>query len=363
MSRILKAAIVAVLLMPLLAVPSFARGVGEPVFNNPRGSEAAQRAIINRLIAEVNAARRGDNIRFANYSFQDGPLTTALLKAYRRGVRVRLITNHHLITPSYKRLKKRLGNDTRKRSWVMRCDGSCRGLKGPGTQHSKFYLFSRSKRVMIGSANVTELGIKGQWNDLFVMKDEWMHARFVRLFTQMRNDQPGDYESFQKGPFKVSVYPKTMSVKADPIARAIARIGCKAGKGYGYHRRTLVRINLHGWTDQRGVYLAREVKQLWRNGCVVQMIWGDSIGGRVKTILRNVPHVSWKEGLPFTHFKVMMVNGRYGHDRTTKLVWTGSANWTGGYDRRDEVVLRIADDDTYADYSRWFNTMRRQYRI
>jgi hypothetical protein len=337
---------------------------GKVAFNNPRSSNpAARRRLGDVVIHAANASKRRDLIRIALYSIDDRRVVGSLIRAYHRGVRVKVLEDHHYNNPQWNRLVKTLGSNPRHRSYARHCVGSCRGTGQNTTLHSKIYLFSRGQTVMVGSSNMTANGFQNQYNDLFVTHNRTLYAKMGGLFASLAADKPNAYREFGTSGFLVQAYPRTVSRSNDPEMTILKGIRCKgAAKGYGYHRRTVVRINMHGWTGTRGRYLAREVRYKYRHGCNMRIIGGDSIGSVVKHILRHVPHQWARDDRPYSHLKVMTVSGRYGHDRSAKLVWTGSQNWADGINRRDEVVIRINIPSVVYAYNIQFARMWGVYR-
>jgi phosphatidylserine/phosphatidylglycerophosphate/cardiolipin synthase-like enzyme len=119
---------------------------------------------------------------------------------------------------------------------------------------------------------------------------------------------------------------------------------------------------MHAWNGDRGRSLARQAVSLRRSGCWVAAILGVGAGRAVKTILRrgdvNVRYGSIR-GVR-THQKLLIVNGRFDGDPSSHIVWTGSANWTDGSMRRDEVILRINREPAFDKYvGNWRRTWRR----
>src|SRR5690606_34251752 len=113
-----------------------------------------------------------------SWNFLTAQGTRALLKAQRRGVRVRVLMDdanlENIDNRPFKRLSNglRAGNKKRakaRRSWAKVCVGTCRS-KG-GAAHSKYYLFSKvgkARWVYIqGSANFTNAAAHNQWNDIY----------------------------------------------------------------------------------------------------------------------------------------------------------------------------------------------------
>jgi hypothetical protein len=87
--------------------------------------------------------------------------------------------------------------------------------------HSKIYLFSRGHVVMEGSANLTGLSMKGQFNELFVSNNLGLYRQFRKLFYLMRRDRPSGYRTFSTGPFMIQAYPASVRRSNDPIMRTL----------------------------------------------------------------------------------------------------------------------------------------------
>jgi hypothetical protein len=327
------------------------------VFNTPRGHDtAANRLIGSVVVRAINASKRGDLIRIAAYSMDAGYVVGPLIRAHRRGVTERIITNHHNENGQWRLLVKELGTNPHHRSYARHCKGSCRGAGDNTTMHDKLYLFSRGQRVMSGSANMTGNGFYNQWNDLLIVSNRVYYQQMGQLFASLAADRPSPFRVFHSGVITTQAYPRHVTKANDPQMKILKRIRCHgARKPYGYHGRTVVRINMHGMTGTRGRYLARQVRDLWHRGCNIRVIGGDSIGSVVKHILRHVPHAWPREGDAYTHLKATTVNGRILHDRRVKKFWTGSQNWADGSEYRDDVQMGAEIPRLVDEYNEQFN--------
>jgi hypothetical protein len=337
---------------------------GSAHFNNPRSANpAAHRRLGDLIIRRLNLSRRGEVDRTALYSIDDKGVVDAQLRAHRRGVAMKDLEDHHYNNPQWNRLVNHFGTNRHHSSWARHCVGACRGHGTTTTLHSKLYLFERGFTVGLGSANMTGNGFQNQYNDLFITQNKALYVKFVRYFSSLAADRPSPCYSFGTPGFRVQIYPCKVTRSNDPQMRALQGIRCKgSARGYGWHGRTVVRLNMHAITGTRGRYLAREMRSLWSHGCNVRIIGGDSIGTVAKRILAPVPHKWAREGRPYTHLKVLTVNGRYGRDRSAKLVWTGSENWADGINNRDEIEMRINIPHVVDAYARWFADMWGVYR-
>ncbi len=140
------------------------------IFNKPRGTAAEQLVIMNLLVKSTRSAPPGSTIRIAVYSFTYTPLASALMKAFRRGVIVKIIIDDHAVprTEENLRLRKELNAISTDASWVSTCKFGCMSAK-PSLMHAKLYQFSRSGTAnyvtMISSANPAFGSAISSWNN------------------------------------------------------------------------------------------------------------------------------------------------------------------------------------------------------
>ncbi len=90
-----------------------------------------------------------NTIRIALYSFSDGRVADALIRAHRRCVSVKVLMNDHLSNsdvPAFGRLQRRLGTNRSRRSWARRCDDGCRGSARPAAHEDVPLLQDRQGR-------------------------------------------------------------------------------------------------------------------------------------------------------------------------------------------------------------------------
>lgn len=337
---------------------------GHVMFNDPLGNERRQYALVRHIDTKIDRAHRGATVRLAAYSFAMPSTSRALLRAYRRGVVVKVVVDGHSARwGSVKRLSKVIGTSTRRRSFVRVCDRSCRGTGG--AQHAKFVTISSTGRaerlVMVGSMNFTEHAARGQWQDLYsVDGDPGVYRQLVRVFRGMVPDR-AQPELRLRGPgrgFRTEVAPlPAYDQSDDPVRRRLDLVSCRgATGGTGFRGRTVLRVAMHGWNGDRGVALARNVAALKRNGCNVRVLAGVGVGPQVRNILERA-HVGVRVtgGVSrATHQKLMFVSGHFAGATDASFVWTGSHNWTDRSLRNDEVTLRIAGARQVAAYQRHF---------
>ena len=364
---------------------------GGPSFNNPSGSKASRRRNLDRVKRMVNAAKgyrvsspsqcpkrpayAPNKIRIGLYSFSDYKVANALIAAHRRCIAVQVLMNDHLsnrTVPAFGKLQKYLGTKRYRRSFARRCNDGCRGNVGP--LHSKMFLFNQTGRlgrvVMFGSTNLTGKAANVQWNDLFVFAGRnKMWNQHVKIFQEMIRDQraPNPLErNYVDGPYLSMFWPQPGHRWAtDRVLRELRLVKCGARPtgGTGYAGHTGVAINIHAMEGERGLYLARHLVAMKRAGCRVRVLYG-LIAPRIHRTLKNgrVPsrrtifdRTGDDHADVYTHMKVVAINGVFNRDRSTRLVLTGSENFSHKAVGADEVWVRIPSWGAWRRYQNLFD--------
>ncbi len=329
-------------------------------FNSAVGSHAKQRAIFGKIIRSIRSTPRGQDIRIMSWNIQSKTAVDALLRAQRRGVRVRVLMSRSnaaaIDNTSWARLDRglRRGNAHRREarhSWGRLCSASCRGRGGAA--HAKYFLFSRSGRarqvVIHGSANLTSASTNNQWNDVYTtVRRERPYRFFVRIFQQMAKDRPvrNPYAAWSNGRDRFMFFPGPR--RNDPVMGLLDKVRCYGATNTKSHRTRLV-VAPDVLREERGMRLGRKLWQLWQGGCGVRVgytIVGREIGqmmrrpgqrGRGVPMRHLVQDVNG-DGMfdRYFHLKAMSIRGHIGRDRSNRVVLNGSSNWSGRGIRSDE---------------------------
>lgn len=378
------------LLAPLLAaglvVPasSAARATETPdayapqtgaLFNDPLGGFEDQRRLFMHVRRSISSVPPGGAVRIAVMSFADKRIADALVAAYQRGVRVKLIFAGANVYPPMQRMKDVLGGDTSARSFAITCDKSCRGTTGE--MHAKYFSFSRTAGgsqyvTMVGSNNLTEHNATEQWSDLYTVEgDQKYYRAYNDWFRQLKHDTPVEQQYVRKfvGQNQISITPVDLSVNEDPIRTAFSRVRCEVTRGEldpdadnpDEVVATRIRIGAHAWNGERGKTIARDVAALTRNGCITQVFYGVGTGPAVRAILTQAGATltnGTHKGI-HTHEKMMVIKGAYGHHLDTIRVWTGSHNWSDRSPGRDDLIVYTKNQSVGEDYIAGFKHMWR----
>jgi phosphatidylserine/phosphatidylglycerophosphate/cardiolipin synthase-like enzyme len=326
-------------------------------FNYPL-SKTQSHTIVRHIRLTIRSAPKGSRISIISWNYKSRNFEDALLAAHRRGVTVRLLMSNAMAVQQgpngpFVRLRRGLMQHQKKRppsrrSWARTCKASCRG--GNGIAHVKSYLFSQSGRaknvVIVSSANLTEVSARNQWNDAFTMvNNKGLYDKYVDIFKEATLDKRAH------PPFQTYKVDDTMSTwflpylggKAvgDPVVRALAPIRCKGATGRsGIDGRTAIRIGQTAILDDRGLAIARRLKELYNNGCNIRIAYA-VVGPNIKDILRSgsgrgpVPMRHIVQDFDgdgnydrYIHMKTMTVSGVYGRKTSAHVIYNGTQNWT-----------------------------------
>ena len=334
--------------------------------------------IRTRILRTINSVPSGARIQVASWSFSSKAYYKALNQARKRGVIVQIVLSmrNKRDNSDYRTLRTLFGTTvTPWGSWVKKCSYSCRGRKG--TMHSKIYLFSNSYRtpyvIMTGSANLTDFAVTNQWNQMnTVTGNKAVYDEGVRVFNQMMLDRPAN-------PMYVStVFPKLTSYyfpttaatpNNDFMYKALNRVQCRGATNTG-NGRTVVKIAMYAWYQERGKWLAKRVRQLWEQGCNVQIVYAISSNpvkkvlyspdGRGRIPMRQILLTNTK-GTPiyYLHDKWVAIRGHYGTSTSAALAFQGSFNFSDLGFSSDENFQMLPGNAYYSQFARDFDLLWR----
>ncbi len=348
------------------------------IHTDPRRSD--RRKLLNHINKSIASTRRRHFIRIISWNVASSEFVKKLISAHKRGVSVRLLMSDGKAegNRNFGQLRRALRKNRpgaklprRYRSWAKACHRSCRGRRG--IAHSKLFIFSKVGRanrvVMSTSANATEVAVRYQWNDLYTMVgSKPIYHGFVRAFDEAARDRPvrHAYRSFGPGAVTGYVYPmRGKNVRGDRVKKELRSITCRGARGgTGINGRTRIRIAQDAIINNRGIEIAKILRRKWENGCNIRIVYA-LMGQRVLGILRNTTRGrvpiqqivnDWNgDGVydRYLHSKVMTVSGWYRKDRSTRIAWQGSENWSGLATISDEQGFRIRRGGAEGVYARW----------
>lgn len=367
-------------------------------FNNPMVVKD-RHTIERHVLRAIRNTPRGEKITISAYSLDRQVFADQLIRAHRRGVKVKVLLNDHQVTGAQNRIQAVLGRNTKKSSFLRRCVSGCRADENEyNNLHSKFYLFSRTGKnrnvVMLGSYNMTLNAVRWQWNDLWTgVGKKTLYNQFVRLFNDMRPDwdkrRPtysfcgggatcpgGDLEQYF-----TTVFPRHTTPKKDVVLDILDNVQCVYTDAAGVQKRTQLALSMHTMRGNRGTYIAARLRDLYAQGCNLRVNYGlmgfhtkQRIGaptdrGRVPlrstgfNLRDDVPTGDPEiDAMPesierYTHHKYFVLRGSYKGRVDSNIVWTGSTNWSSLGTPQDEILFTMHGRGLVRDYLANFNLM------
>jgi phosphatidylserine/phosphatidylglycerophosphate/cardiolipin synthase-like enzyme len=328
-----------------------------PIFNSPVSGAAKRDAISARIANLVTGTPKGGQIAIAMYHFSSMDTADQLIAAARRKVSVQVVLDDESRSyAAYKRLKRGLGGDTKKSSWVTVCDKD-RGCIGPEFNHNKFFLFSATRGaknlVVQTSANATDGARDTQWNDALVLQDPAVYAGYLAYFRDLvaQHHTANYHRTVQAGKYRLDFFPWD---KGDPISQALDQVSCTGG--------TRLRLSLGHFTWGP---IARRLWKLDSAGCRVQVVF-DIVG---PVAIDALTKKGGKNGNPetrylteggrttYAHSKYLLIDGQY-QGKPQKVVFTGSNNYTTvGFHGHDEAMITVADPQLETEYAANFDAV------
>ncbi len=356
-----------------------------PTFNIPTGTSSEQLKILNKFMKAIDGAPAGSTIRMAFFSLTVPDFVTKLIAAKKRGVIVRVLQDDHEVSALWLQLAAALGGDHTKPSWAMLCHRSCMSDEEPSYLHAKLYMFSSTYAVpyvtMVSSANPTYTQARIGWNDLYtVTRNSTIYNASKTYFEDLTRgaiqDKVGnqsvgvpidEYFSATSGKYKTYYFPQAGDNRfEDAMWLVMKNISCwGAAYGYGSGGRTVVKIAMYQWSVNR-VRLANVLWDLDNKGCIVEIIYDPSMTdpGIITALKAPGSHYGNpkliparedrdRDGTPehYVHNKFMLVSGVYAGDTSSKVVFTGSANWTNTALRYgNEITIKVNGATDHAAY-------------
>jgi phosphatidylserine/phosphatidylglycerophosphate/cardiolipin synthase-like enzyme len=337
-------------------------------FNGP-----GDQTINAKVLRAIDHSPKGSKIRAMTWNFNSWVFVNKLREAHNRGVSVRVIMARTLANEQgpngpYAQLKRALAqNGKRKaemRSWFRTCSNSCRG-KG-GAMHSKLYLFSQvgqaRKVVMSSSANMTGSAAANQWNDMYTIVGRKVpYKTSITVFNEAARDRLAPWHSYQDG--KIRGWFNPNRGRPDLPYEMLGDVKCQGAKGAGVNGRTSIRIAQDVFNGGRGAKIAKRIKWLHQHGCDIRIVYSQ-MAGQSRAILAGVPKnhlVRDGDGDGaydiYLHMKAMAISGNYKGDPGARIVFNGTANWSGIGLIADENGLVIEKDSVERAYGRVINKL------
>ncbi len=378
-----------------------------PLFNDPYGSTAAQRKILDQVKNAILNTPKNSVIRIATYSLRDQKVYDAIVTAKKKGAIIQIVMDDHPYhqdndddtlskkekedTKTIEALKKLLGTSTSDitKSFIKVCSNSCMSNSSYSTQHAKFYMFSttgKSKLVSLVSSSNMSTGHTHAWNDMYrVVGNEPLYDKLKDYFYEMVKEDDKKVNYYYQNvkisdSMRLYTFPRKVDDNSDDVHYTmLSKIRCTGlASGYGYKGKTVINIAMFKWLDSRDD-VAKKLRQLADDGCIVKLLTSqDNIDSNVKKILlaskggkastiqvKGADYKKDKDHDYYMHSKFIAINGYYddpdltlAQRKSSKIVFMGSPNLTStGIQSNSEVMLRLRSASVQQSYNSHFSAM------
>ena len=330
-------------------LPSF-----ETEFTQPQ-PDAPDHSIEDRVVELLDQTPDDARVLAAFYTFSRERVAQAFIDAYERGVDVRIVLGNTNTfddgTPwdAVQLLDDELGD----RLTICSEDEEHHegGCMGDNIHHNKFITFSElddgsEDLVLQTSANLTSAQLE-QFNNMVLTRgDSDLYSAFVSYWNDLQPDVTDlAYDRYEHGEqTKAYFFPHA---DGDPILDVLDEVRCDV--------ETDIYLAVAFFTNAR-VPVAEQLRQLDDDGCNVFVVLrerpevfspGDEIIDELERGDINLGIFREDEEIQL-HSKYLAIDGGYGADDDSRVVWTGSHNYTWfALRNNDEVLLKIRDDDVF----------------
>lgn len=341
---------------------STARTGQEVVFNYPVPG-TPDLAISDRLVSLIDGTPQGESIRMSYFVVQvSHPVVDALLRAYSRGVDVRVVLDsgdgqkakkNQAIDYAYARLAETLGTDKAKQ-----CNRSCITDEPVSINHNKFATFSRTGNAVetvfqsTGNLRPDGSGDSAYNAAVVIYGDPTIYAAYTGYFDDLfveRRVTKDNYDAYRQpvssGPVTPHFFPRTD--RKDTLAGWLNTVNCSVQPTSirvmaAFFSRKSVRNSLVDLADAgcSVAVLARQ-ETITQDFCM-------SLGKKVVVKIAPSP----KRDRVTIHAKYVLVNGNYAGANDQTITWMGSHNLTQtALDANDETFVQFTNADVYTPFT------------
>lgn len=324
-------------------------------------------SISDALVGLIDRTPSGESIVLSYFVIQPHhPVIDALLRAYGRGVRVRVVLDsgdgqkakkNAAVDAAYARLAEMLG--TTGDSFARQCNRSCITDEPDSINHNKFAAFSRTDDAEFvtfqGTGNLRADGSgDSAYNAAVVLRgDRTTYDQYVGYFDDLyteRRVSKDNYDAYRRpvtsGPVTAHFFPRTDNV--DTLAAALRTTNCTA-------QTTTVRVMAPFFSRKR---VRNTLRDMAYAGCGVQVLarqdtmtrdFCDRLDPR-KVAVKIAPAPT-KDRVTI-HAKYVLVDGSYGGGLDQRITWVGSHNFTdNALERNDETFMQLTDPDVSSAFA------------
>lgn len=334
-------------------VPAVGR---EVLFNYPIPG-TPDLTITDRLVGLIDETPSGESIDASWFVIQPNhPVLDALLRAYSRGVRVRVVLDsgdgqkakkNAAVDAAYARLAETLG--TSGESFARQCVRSCITDEPESINHNKFAAFSATGGAEFvtfqGTGNLRADGSgDSAYNAAVILRGdrvtyEQYTGYFEDLYTERRVTKD-NYDGYRRpipsGSVTAHFFPRTD--KTDTLSGYLRTTNCS-------WQPTTVRVMAPFFSRKR---VRNTLRNMASAGCTVQVLARQDtmtrdFCDRLAPALVKIAPAPTKDRVTI-HAKYVLVDGSYNGGLDQRITWVGSHNLTdNALERNDETFMQFSD--------------------
>jgi hypothetical protein len=218
---------------------------------------------------------------------------------------------------------------------------------------------------------MTQNASRVQWNDLYTVRRSAALFRDLNYYFRLMKRDKGfkrTRDPFTSvGPYRVTFWPVRPRTK-DPEIAALRSIRCTKVGSAGAGGRSDVYINMHAWYGDRGRAFLKRVRSLYSHGCRIHILYSFMTQGVFSSLKRGTgARMSVRRTIYsrdgdkyadlYSHFKNIAVSGNVNGHPGSRMVWTGSNNFSPDGDHFDEMMVRIKSGRVFRAYRQHFRFM------
>lgn len=335
------------------------------VLGDPWSEDSDVHAVTKSAIKVVDGAPKGATVTAAIFNLTYPDFEDALIRAYERGVNVRVVVNEETKSQRrrYDALKRQLADR------YTGLDFEFEGRGGSIRMHSKFVLASTSDGVddvvWVSSGNMTRASGEDQANEALVITGDselyaFLAEQFELIFRGVEYP-PTLGRSATTPTATVQAYPIPQGGEEnDPVSALLKDITCVVDG-----RRSTVRLAHLYFTDDR-LYIANRLRELKSQGCDVRVAGHVKQWGKARDLLvePGSGQVDLYSSLGAAiHTKLLVIDGWDAAGKPLKIAMVGSHNLTGRAltkipeGANDEISITVTDPGIVGAYTDWVDWM------
>ncbi|QEK52289.1 T9SS type A sorting domain-containing protein [Pedobacter aquae] len=338
--------------------------------------EGTSTVILDRLIALIDNTPAGENIRISIYLINYQPVMDALKNAETRGVNIKMLVD----------MSRSDSQETNAASlpWLQanlagsEIVSTVNDVSSLSINHHKYVLFSKVNTTAGLVSNITlqtshnfTLSDAKKVQDAITFNDAGIYNAFLNNWQMMRSYAAAGmknnfnytvYEDVTNG-LRAEFFPKITNgsfIGQDNVIENLNAITDVAN--------AKIRIAMSDWSDLR-VAIADKLIALKNQGATIEVYAKDAAGTLVQTKLRQLQQLgatvrifnleSGSDAKFNIHAKIMLIEGTWKGQANSKVIITGSHNYTDpALKANNEVLVYLLNSPLFNQYHNYFEGLK-----